>query len=58
MARSLPLRPSLRYLHEEAKDLLKAHRRKDAVVCAVLRHLRPFSNATDDEILSADKVGV
>jgi hypothetical protein len=54
MTRSLPSTPSLRYLQEEAKDLLKAQRHRDAQVCPVLRRLRRFRDAGDQEILTAD----
>jgi hypothetical protein len=54
MTRSLPPRPSLRFLQEEAKDLLKAQRRKDPSACAVLRLLRRFRDARDENILAAD----
>jgi hypothetical protein len=53
MSRTLPPSPNLRYLKEEAKDLLKAHRRRDGLCCEVLRKLRRFSNSPDAEILSA-----
>jgi len=54
MTRSLPPDPSLRFLHEEAKDLLKAQRRKDPAACPTLRLLRRFRDAGDDDILIGD----
>jgi len=53
MTRSLPPRPSLRFLQEQAKDLLKAQRYRDAAACPTLRLLRRFNNASDAEILSS-----
>ena len=46
--------PNLEHLKNEAKALHKAHRRRDPEVCAVLRHVRRFRDASDEEILSAD----
>jgi hypothetical protein len=54
MSRSLPPKPSLRFLKEEAKDLLRAQRHKEATVCPTLRLLRRFRDATDQQILSAE----
>ena len=54
MSRFLPVKPSLRYLHEEAKDLLKAQRHRDASACPTFRLLRRFHSAKDQEILAAD----
>lgn len=54
MTRSLPPDPSLRFLQEEAKDLLKAQRHKDPTACATLRLLRRFRDADNEEILAAD----
>jgi len=54
MSRTLPSNPSPRFLQEEAKDLLKAHKRGDARVCPTLRLLRRFENAADSDILGAD----
>ena len=53
MTRSLPPKPSLRYLHEEAKDLLKAQRHRLASACPTLRLLRRFENASHEQILSS-----
>ncbi|MCC7409939.1 MAG: hypothetical protein IT442_17870 [Phycisphaeraceae bacterium] len=53
MSRTLPNKPSLRYLKEEAKDLLKAQRRGEPGVCAVLRRLRRFRDSTDVQMLAA-----
>ncbi len=54
VSRSLPPNADLRFLKEEAKDLLKAHRGGQAACCQVLRLLRRFSSASDEEILAAD----
>ncbi len=54
MARSLPLKPNLEHLKNEAKTLHKAHRRHDPRVCKLLRKLNRFSGASDEDILSAD----
>jgi hypothetical protein len=53
MSRSLPASPSLRYLQEEAKDLLKAQRQGDAGACPTLRLLRRFQNAPERQVLSS-----
>ena len=53
MTRSLPAHPSLRFLQEQAKDLLKAQRQKDSSSCGTLRLLRRFREATDEQIFSA-----
>lgn len=53
MARSLPVRPSLRFIHKEAKDLLKAHVSGDASCCEILRHLNRFSGKSDVDILES-----
>lgn len=52
MPRILPLKPNLRYLQEEAKDLLKSHRRGDVAACATLRLHHRFRDASDEHILS------
>ena len=54
MPRSLPASPSIIHLKDQAKELLKAHRNRDAAVCPVLRHMHRFGRAPDDEILGAD----
>lgn len=54
MARFLPPQPSLDHLKNEAKAIHKAHQRKDAAACAVLRRVHRFRSASDDEILAAD----
>jgi hypothetical protein len=51
---SLPSSPSLRFLKEQAKDILKAHKAGDASSCEVLRKLRRFATAADADILPAD----
>jgi hypothetical protein len=54
MVRFLSPEPNLDHLKNEAKALQKAHRRRDPEVCTVLRHVRRFRDASDEEILSAD----
>jgi hypothetical protein len=54
MSCSLPERPSLRFLREQAKDLLKSHARGDADACPTLRLLTRFADADDAAILTAD----
>jgi hypothetical protein len=51
---SLPANPSLRFLKEQAKDFLKAHKAGDASSCQVLRNLGRFAAAADADILAAD----
>ena len=53
MSRSLPPRPSMRYLHTQAKGLHKAHAAHDASCCPTLRGLHRFSGQSDEDILSA-----
>lgn len=53
MTHSLPNRPSIEFLHKEAKGLLKAHRSGDRKVCDVLRNLERFVRAKDADVLSA-----
>lgn len=54
MPRTLPSHPSPRFLQEEAKDLLKAHKLGDARVCPTLRLLNGFENMADSDILEAE----
>lgn len=54
MTPSLPTSPSLRFLKEQAKDLLKARKAGDPACCQVLRRLHRFAQASDAEILAAD----
>jgi hypothetical protein len=53
MSRTLPVSPSLEYLHNEAKAFLRRQRQGDATVCPVLRRLSRFGSAPDAEILAA-----
>ncbi len=53
MSRLLPVRPSLTHLRNEAKAILRAHRDENAACCRVLRNLKPFAKASDEEILAA-----
>ena len=52
MPRTLPVRPDLTQLKHQAKDLLRAHKQKDASVCPVLRRLRRFAPLDDAGILA------
>lgn len=54
MTRSLPAKPSLRQLRNQARDILNAHKRGDGVACLVLRNLYHFKDAQTQEILSAE----
>ena len=52
--RTLPPRPSLEHLKNQAKALLKAHQAGDAEVCLRLRDGLPrFSRSSEDDILRA-----
>jgi len=53
MSAQLPPRPSLRFIQELAKDLLKSHRQGKPDSCAVLRAHPRFRNASDRSILAA-----
>ena len=53
MVRFLPPDPSIDHVKKQAKSLHKAHGRRDAEACAVLRNLQRFQDADDQEILSA-----
>lgn len=53
MSLSLPSKPSLTQLRHQAKDVLRAQRSGDASGCGVLRNLRRFSVAPDEQILGA-----
>jgi hypothetical protein len=53
MSRTLPPRPDFAQLKHQAKDLLRAHERKDAsACCTVLRRLRQFAAADEAAILA------
>lgn len=54
MVRPLPVRPSLTHARNEAKAILRAHRRKERGCCAVLRHLKKLGDASDDQILATE----
>ena len=53
MPRSLPPRPSLEHLKKQAKDLVKAHKRKDKSVCDIFRSLKRFAECSAQEIFKA-----
>ncbi len=52
MSRSLPAAANLQQLRKQAKDLVKAHRSRDRGVCEILRHLRQFTRASEEEVFS------
>ena len=54
MTRSLPPKPSVKFLKLEAKSILKAHKNADSSCCEVLRHLHQFKGRSDEEILSTE----
>ena len=54
MSASLPSRPNLNHLKNQAKDIIKAHKQGDAEVCGVLKNLHRFSDSSDQEILSSE----
>ena len=54
MSRKLPPRPNLDQLKNQAKDILKAHERKEAGVCPQLRVLNRFAKSSDAEILAGE----
>jgi hypothetical protein len=53
MSRRLPSKPNLLQLKHQAKNLLKAHHRRDRSVCDTLRLLHRFAGQPDEAILSA-----
>lgn len=52
MTKSLPPKPSVKFLKLEAKSILKAHKNGDASCCETLRHLNQFKGKPDAEILN------
>jgi len=54
MSHFLPKAPNLEQLRKQAKDLVKAHRSRDKDACGILRHLRQFDRASDEDILGAE----
>jgi len=53
MTKSLPPKPSVKFLKLEAKSVLKAHKKGDISCCEILRHLNLFKGKSDQEILNA-----
>ena len=53
MTKSLPPKPSIKFLKLEAKSILKAHKLGDSLCCEILRHLKQFKNKSDKEILDS-----
>ena len=54
MTTSLPSKPNLERLRNEAKSVLKAHKKGDASSCAVLKNLHQFKDKPDRDVLSAE----
>ena len=53
MSKSLPDRPSLEHLRNEAKALLRTHRQGDRSAYETLRHVARLQGSSDDEVLAA-----
>ncbi len=53
MAKSLPPKPSVKFLKLEAKSILKAHKNAYSSCCDTLRHLHQFKGKSNEEILNA-----
>lgn len=53
MSRTLPPRPSLEQIRNQAKDLLRIHRSGDASCCRTLRLLHRLKVASDADVLAA-----
>lgn len=51
-ARQLPSSPNMQHLKDEAKALLKAHKKGDPSCCDALKQIRRFADKTDQEILA------
>jgi hypothetical protein len=49
----LPIRPNLGYLKNQAKDILKGHRRKESIYCDNLRVLHRFRDLSEKDILAS-----
>jgi len=56
MSEGFPSRHSVRRVKQQAKEILNAHQRGDASVCALLRRLRQYRNLTDSQILTRPDV--
>lgn len=52
MSPSLPERPDIDHLKNEAKSILKAHRAKDSSCCSVLRVLPRLKRLSDQDLLA------
>ncbi|MFA6717151.1 MAG: DUF1835 domain-containing protein [Victivallaceae bacterium] len=52
MTKSLPPKPSVKFLKLEAKSILKAHKNSDFSCCEILRHLHRLKGKSDREILA------
>jgi len=52
MTNQLPWRPSVEHLKKQARDLILGHKDGDPGVCATLKFLHEFADATEDTILS------
>jgi Domain of unknown function (DUF1835) len=51
MTKSLPPKPSVKFLKLEAKSILKAHKHGNSSCCEVLRNLHQFKDKSDEKIL-------
>jgi len=53
MTKSLPPKPSVKFLKLEAKSILKAHKQGNISCCEILRHLHQFKEKSNQEILDS-----
>ena len=58
MSKRLPARPSLEYLKNEAKGLLRAFRRGDSAVLRQIRSYHPRRRDLNDETIAAGEFGL
>jgi len=54
MTKQLPPQPSLEHLSNQAKEILKAHKKRSASICARLRPLNRFAKLPDAGILDGE----
>ncbi len=52
MTKSLPIKPSVKFLKLEAKSILKSHKKGDSSCCDALRNLNQFKDKSDKDILA------
>lgn len=48
----LPQNPNLNHLKNEAKQVLRAHKERDASVCSMLRHHEDFADKSDAQVFA------